>query len=494
MAQAHYKSFINHNAIVVFGVALVSMKGIILMPVIIKSVGVTIYGGFILLTSILGIAFGISSLGAGFRAKRYLPSSTSMKERSNLFYPQFYFHILMIIGLSILFVLLENPLNTYLLKNEVSFSVWIIPVYLVSYFFYSQGSDYFRYTSRVHYMTLAILCFPYLHIGLIALYLHMYGSINLDTLVLSSALSALLVALPCMWTAFRELGLKVLCYRPAGLRSDIRLGFPLVMSFIVDFILAGSDRYLIAIYLSVTDVGYYVPGYVLGSLIIFFPKAVGTALPQLLSRAVDGGKEVEAQTMLNYAVKLFLLLAIPFTFGCLVLSKPLLTLLANHEVAGKALWVAPIVALGTIFYGLNQILSNALFVRLKTKAIFRMNLIAAVFNLVVNIVLIFIFRNIIVAAITTLLSYFIAFVYAYRIVSTEWPIAVGRIPIIKSIAASTIMLGIVSIFKAHLENTSAGILSATLIGLGIFIYALCLLGFRTFSDKELLFVRKLFAH
>jgi O-antigen/teichoic acid export membrane protein len=64
MSQSYSRSFIKDNAVVIGGYILVYMKGIILMPMIIKTVGVTIYGGFVLLSSILGIVFGISSFGA----------------------------------------------------------------------------------------------------------------------------------------------------------------------------------------------------------------------------------------------------------------------------------------------------------------------------------------------------------------------------------------------------------------------------------------------
>ena len=90
MSQSYSRSFIKDNSIVLVGVALVYMKGIILMPIIIKTVGVTIYGGFVLFSSILGIAFGLSSFGAGFRAKRFMPSAGNMQARRELFYPQFF--------------------------------------------------------------------------------------------------------------------------------------------------------------------------------------------------------------------------------------------------------------------------------------------------------------------------------------------------------------------------------------------------------------------
>lgn len=478
------------NAIVIIGHVLVYMKGLILMPVIIKTVGATVYGGFTLLTSILGITFGISSFGAGFKARRFLPSAPNMKVRGDLYYPPFFFQLASILFLTALLLILDGQIRTYIFKDEINYSILIIPAYLVPYFLYSQGSDYFRYTSRVHYMTAATLSFPYLHIGLLLLFYCFYHFISINVLVVSLSLSAILIVIPCFWIIFNELRLRLLFYSVKGLVSDIKLGFPLVLGFIVDFILAGSDRYFIALYLTVTDVGYYSPGYVLGSLIVFIPKAMGTALPQLLSKAVDNKKEYEAQRMLNYAIKIFILLAIPFIFGSMALGKPLLTLLANREVAENAYWVTPIVATGTLFYGLNIILSDILFVRMKTYAMFKMNLFAAIFNLIANGILLYVFKNILVAAFTTLASYFLAFVYINKIVNAEsWRLDFQYPVILKSIAASLLMAALlfwVSL-KTGVGNSVAALGGEVVLGVIVYIGVLFTLG--TFSRKELQFVK-----
>lgn len=491
MPQSYSRSFIKDNAIVIAGHILVYMKGIILMSIIIKTVGATIYGGFVLLSSILGIIFGISSFGAGFRAKRFMPSAVGVQARRDLFYPQFFFQMFSIVFFSALLVLLDRQLNVYIFKNEITYSALVIPAYLALYFLYSQGSDYFRYTARVKYMTAATLCFPYIDIGLILLVFYCYKFISINVLVLSQTFSALLIAIPCFWIIFREIGLKFSFYNLKGLVSDIKLGFPLVLGLIVDFILAGIDRYFIAFYMTVSAVGYYNPGYVLGSLIVFIPKAMGTALPQLMSKAEDSKNEYEAQRMLNYAIKIFLLLAIPFIFGSIVLGKPILTLLANREVAENAYLVTPIVALGTLFYGLNIILSNVLFVRMKTYAMFKMNLFASIFNLAANLILLYFFRNIIVAAITTFLSYFIAFIYINKIVKKEaWPVDFQSAVIIKSVIASLFMVALlfwVSSTKA-IEVNSVIIVTGELI-LGVVAYIGGLLTLGTFSKKELQFVK-----
>jgi len=486
--QSYSRSFIKDNAVVIAGHILIYMHGIILMPVIIKTVGVTIYGGFVLLSSILGIAFGLSSFGAGFRAKRFMPSAQDMTTRRDLFYPQFFFQMVSVCFLSLLLILLNRPINTYFFKGQVSYSVFIIPLFLVFYCLYSQGSDYFRYTSRVRYMTAATLSFPYIHIGLILIFFYCCGYINVNILVLSQALSAFLIVIPCFLIIFREIGLKFLLYRVENLISDIKLGFPLVLSFLVDFILAAGDRYVIALYMTVAAVGYYNPGYVLGSLIIFVPKAMGTALPQLMSRAVDSENQYDAERMLNYALKIFLLLAIPFVFGSMILGRPILTLLANSEVAEMAYLITPIVALGTIFYGLNIILSNVLFVRMKTYAMFKMNLFASVFNVLANLILLYFFRNIIAAAITSLLSYFVAFIYVNKIVRVNWPVDFQPVVILKSVAASLFMAALLFWVSDKTDVISVSMIAGQLM-LGVVTYIVGLFALGTFTKKELQFVK-----
>jgi len=133
MSQSYSQSFIKDNTVVIIGHILVYMKGIILMPIIIKTVGVTIYGGFVLLSSILGIVFGISSFGAGFKAKRFMPSAVGMTARRSLFYPQFLFQILSILLLSLLLILLDRQINIYIFKKEINYSVLIIPCFLILY-------------------------------------------------------------------------------------------------------------------------------------------------------------------------------------------------------------------------------------------------------------------------------------------------------------------------------------------------------------------------
>lgn len=492
MTQSYSKSFIKDNALVLSGHILIYLKGIILLPILIKSVGVTVYGGYTLVITTLGFLFGISSFGAGFRCKRFLPSSVEKRARQLLFYPQFLFQVAVIIGLSLLCL----PFNPLIEKHLHAFrlAIWLVPLYLLSMTIWSQSTDYFRYTNRMAYFNYSTVVHPYAFIGAVLLILSLNMKLTVNLLLASQIIIMFIISVPLSAKMLGEIGLQPCFYKTRQLVEDVRLGFPLVLSYLVDFILSGSDRYLIAAFISITAVGYYNPAYTLGSLIIFFPKVSGVVLPPLLSRAVDEGREDEAQTMLNYTLKGFLLVAIPFVGGSYILSGPLLTLFANAEVASNALMATPIVATGILFYGLTVILNNIFFVRMKTKMMFKISAAAAILNVLLNLIFLYLFRNVVVAAVTTMISYFVVFLYASRVARALWKIDWSYKIVLKSIFASMIMVLVLILVETVLAKaTDYQILFLiSQIILGIAVYSAMIFALGVFSKKELSYLKKVF--
>jgi len=493
MSDNYFKAFLKDNFTVILASGLVYFKALLIIPIIIKTVGINVYGGFVLMSSFIGLVYGISSSGIGFKTRRLLPSVTDVEEKRKLYYPQFYFGLFSLVLVSLLVVLFIDKIDTYLFKDDINYSIIIVLLNLFMLHIYSQGTDYFRYTSRIKYMVAGTLIAPYIDIGLILLIIIFYGSISINLLLLSQTISFLLVGSFCFVIISKELGLRFINYTWISLVSDLKLGLPLMLNYIQDFILSGSDRYLIAFYLSITYVGYYNPAYVLGSMIILIPKAMGTVLPQLLSKAIDQMNQDKAEIMLNYAIKIFLFVAIPFIFGASVISKDILVLFANSDVAENAYFVTPIVAAGLLFYGLNLILSNILFVRMRTTKIFKMNLLAASFNILTNVVLLYFIKSLYVPAITTLLSYLITFIYIINEVKLDWHVDIPLKVVSKIILSSLIMYSIlVFIFNNLLIGSSVLIIISQFL-LSIVVYFASLFALKTFSQKEIQFVKNIFA-
>jgi len=485
------KSFIRNNISVLTTNIFISLQGLLLTPILIKTAGITLYGGYVLLISMVGFIFGISSFGVGFRCRRFLPGINDNQERKSLFFTQFTFQLISILLFALLFIVLFPYIDIFFFKGEVNFLPWLVVPYLSFRVFYSQGTDYFRYTHRMNIFNYATLTQPYLFIGLALMWYGITRQFTVDALLIANAVSALVVAVLLFRILVREIGFTLKLSSLKELVKDIKVGFPLVLNYVVDIILSMGDRYVIAVFLGVTAVGYYSPAYALGALVIFFAKVSGVVLPPLMSRLVDKEDERTAARMMDYTLKGYLLLAIPFVAGCALLAKPILTVYTNAELAEHSFLVMPIVALGSLFYGINIILSNVLFVRMETGIMFRVNALAAVLNLFLNLILLYYFRDIVVAAITTAISYLVAFAYVSREVRRIWGLDMQAPVILKSIAATGIMsivlIGYFKVFSASLLHIGA--IGGAII-LGIIVYALSLLLLKTFSRHEFSLLQK----
>jgi O-antigen/teichoic acid export membrane protein len=481
-----YRAFVKNNLIVLSGHLLIYAQGLILMPIIIKTIGVKVYGGYGLLITIVGVVMGISSFGVGFRRSRFLPSASDRENRRALFYPPFYFHLASLMLLSVGLIVLFPILDKLFFKGDVSFAIWLVIPYFIFNLLFSHVTDYFRHTHRINFFNFSTVSYALFNVIFIVLLFLLNYSLTINALFSIQIVTSILVALPLTIKMIRELGIRISLPDFRNLVEDIKLGFPLVLAYLVDFILNSSDRYVITAFMTVTAVGYYNAAYALGSLIILLPKISGVVLPPLISKAVDSGNETEARTMVNYTVKGFLLAAIPFVVGSAVMSQPLLSLLANPEVAHNAFLVTPIVALGTLFYGLNIILSNVLFVRLKTAVMFKTTFIAAILNLGLNLLIFYFVKNILVAAISTLLSYLIAFIIIHRVVVADWPIDFDVKTIIKSIIAASVMGVVLCLTSLRAATGPLGV--SYVMGeiiIGITIYCGVSLLLKTFSLVEL---------
>lgn len=482
-----HKKFVNDNVVTATAQVLISVKGLLIIPIVTKTVGTTVFGGYSLVVSALALLVGISSLGAYVRCRRYLPAAVSMDERAALYFPQLGFHLIFSLVLVLVLLTVAGPLLGT--PNDMDINLGLLPIYLFFYILFFQLTDYFRYTDRIASFNALSLSLPYLFISFVLLGFVLGYEVSINLLLALEILAMLVIVVLPSFTMFRELGLRVKFYKFTELVADVRLGFPVASAFIVDFVLAASDRYFIAYFITVTAVGQYVPAYALGSLIVVFAKVAGVVLPPVLSKAVDQGRDGEAQTLLNYSLKGYLLLAIPFVVGSFVLSEHLLIWIANEEVADAAKYVTPLVALASLFYGLCQFLHHVLFVRLHTIALFRASSSAAIVNILLNLVLFQFFDNILVAAVTTLISYIVMFLYLNKVASPLWSYKFDAPVLIKSFVASLLMGGVLLV----LNHLPIGVVSwwwvIIEVIVGIMSYAIFLLCFGVLSTKEREFIR-----
>jgi O-antigen/teichoic acid export membrane protein len=455
-----------------FSHTVVFAQGVILTPLIIKNSGAEVYGTYILWVSFLGIIFGISSLGIGIHFKRYAPSSTDHNKFSLFFFRQFNFQLLTILFLSSLTVI-----GYYIKFNSEDFNIeylFLIPFYLLSYFLYSQTTDYYRYSHKYHVYNIVGVMQPIIFVLLTLASMIFYGNLSSQALIFWLSIAYSLLGLPLFIKIVEKIGLSNRIQSFRELIAESRVGFPLVLSYLLDVALLGSDKYIIALILSVKEVGYYVPAFALGVLPLVFSRAIGVILPPVLARSVDNNNMTKGSQMLEGVSRIYIYLALPYVVGGLIFGKEILSFYTTNEIAKYSWGVIPTIAVASLFYGLMAIKLNILFILLKTRDVFLYNLIGALLGIILNFTLLIIYKNIFYSALSALISYFICYLlvsykineysFSFKININSWVIPIS----------TSILMGLILfiIKKIYYQNEIFNLLIFILFGILIYLAVL----------------------
>jgi O-antigen/teichoic acid export membrane protein len=479
-------SFLSKNLQLFIAQIFVYISGFIAISFIVKTFGTQALGTYSIIISLLGVLAGISSLGTGFTAKRFLPSEDCIKTRSGIFYPQFFFNIISAIFIGFFVVYFFFIIERYLLKGIGQFNEWILFFYLLFYVLYSQVTDIFRYTHSVPLYGIFTTAYPYIFLITLLLW-HQYDNISINELIFSHVIALGLILIFAIPISIRKVGFTFSWYKKSNFFKDIKFGFPLIAVVIFELIISISDRYVIAAYLDLEHVAFYTVAYSVASIPLIFPKVIGVVLPPIISRLKDNNKENEIGAMINMSIFYYLMFIIPFLVGVVILGKPLLSLYSNDEVASAAAGLMPIITLSILFYGVGSILSNILFVDMKTKKILLSNAAAGLLNLIANIVIFSIINDIYVAAWTTFFSYALYLILIYRFIDKEYKINLFGAKIIMIVVSSVIMSVALYLMSTLNFNfyTVEGLVSGIVVGCIVYFAFLFLT--KVITYKELIY-------
>lgn len=271
-----------------------------------------------------------------------------------------------------------------------------------------------------------------------------------------------------------------------NLREYLSFGLPTVPAYLSYWTVDSSDRYIIGILLGTAFVGYYNPGYTLGSIIALIYAPFAFLLPSILPKYYDENNIKKVRIFLEYSLKYFLLFAIPAAFGLSVLSKQVLIILTTTAIASNGYLITPFVALSSLLFGISGIINNLIILKKKTKIMGMIWIIAAILNLGLNIILIP-YLGIIGAAVTTLLTYSIAFILTIFYLTKIFKFDFELIYILKSVTSSVIMSTIIFlIYPKGILNISITII------LAIIIYIFLMFIMKGIDKKEIEIIREIF--
>ena len=460
---------------------LVGLSGIILLPILTKTLPIEEYGIWVQISVTIGLIPAVATLGLPYTMVRFLAAAKKREEIQEGFYSIAFIVIFTSAIASLLVFLFSKPIAASLFDNNLTIAR-ILSLIVFIECLNMLLLDFFRTFQQIKRYSIFSFIRTCLHVILVAYFvLSGYGIFGA---VIGLLISSLVLFLIQAFLIVSEIGITIPKF--IHTREYLAFGLPLIPTALSHWVVNSSDRYVIGIFLGTAFVGYYSPGYILGSIIGMLMAPLIFMLPAVLSKYYDENNVEAVKTVLRYSLKYFLLIAIPAAFGLSLLSKPILTILSTPEIASQGYLITPFVALSFLLFGAYAVFAQILTLKKKTKIEGVIWIMAAILNLGLNLIFVP-YMGILGAAITTLIAFTFAFIlithYSFKYLTFDIEFRF----ILKSIVASIIMSLVI------VKWAPAGILNVLIvIGVCAVVYATIVLLLGGIKKEEIEFFRGLF--
>jgi O-antigen/teichoic acid export membrane protein len=397
---------------------IIQMQGLIVMPIIVRSAGPATYGAYVILFVTTVVFFELATWTISFPYVRNLVSASSAAERRRLFEPQITF-CLAVFALISAGLLVAHPLTMEIGTGTSILTILLVGILAVK-LLQRQGLDYFRYTLRFTPYSLILGGSSLVFMVLLVTYVALGRVPSLDALLIFQCLAGIGVSFPFLVRMLSEIGVPRLHLPPRLFITNMRASLPVTFDGLVSFLLGFSDRYLISMFLSVAAVGEYQPSYQAAAIIFFFAGLLYDVLSPVISKMIDLRQRADAELLVTNAFRLFLMLAIPFIVGMLMVGPPFLGLLTTQEIATSGRWVMPLVAMAVTVNAFTTFMRLVAMALNRLPTILAARLTGAAVNVALNLLLLPMFADISAAAMSILAGYLATSFYLAISFRSDW--------------------------------------------------------------------------
>jgi O-antigen/teichoic acid export membrane protein len=442
-----YKKFVQRIGLVGITNILISLSGLIFIPIITKNLSTADYGIWAQVNTTIALIPNIANLGLPYTMVRFL----SAEKDKNKIKESFYSMLILVLAISLLisgiFLIFQDIIANSIFGGNLE----VVYVTTIISFFACMNLmliSFFRTFQQIKRYSLFLVLQTYIGV-VISSYLVLTGY-NIQIVIIGLLIANLAVFIIMSILIFGYLGLIIPKFR--YLKEELEFAIPTTPSNISSWVVDSSDKYVIGIFLGSAAVGYYSPSYALGSILLMFLSPFALLLPSILPKYFEEGNLEKVSIFLKYSMKYFLLITIPAAIGLSLLSKQVLLIISTPEIAMNGYAVTPFVCLGAIFMGIYGIINNILILEKKTKILGNIWIIVGILNLVFTIIAVP-YIGIVGAALVTLICYFIAFLITSFYSKKYFELPFEYISLAKTILAALIM-GIFVLFANPSENIS----------------------------------------
>jgi O-antigen/teichoic acid export membrane protein len=478
--MAEYKILLQRVGLIGVTQLLVSLSGIILLPILTKNLPIEEYGMWTQVMVTVGLFPGLAMLGLPYTMVRFLPSFKNLEDIQETFYSIFSLCVVTSGIISSLIYIFSRIIASALFDNNI-FLVKVLSLIVFLECLNNLCINYLRARQRIKKYSLVILLRTLFQISIVS-FLVLMGK-GIFGAITGLLITNFILFLFTLYLIISEIG----TLRPKfkNIKKYLDFGIPTVPGNFSSWIVDSSDRYVIGILLGTASVGYYSPGYALGTLVGMFFAPSSLLFTATLSKYYDEYNMEEVIKILGLSLKYLMAISIPATFGIAFLSKPILTILSTQEIASQGYLITPFVALSTLLLGISGVISEILSLEKKTTISGKIWIIASILNLSLNFVLIP-YIGILGAAITTLIAFTVVLIlityYSFKLFKFDIDLTF----ILKSTVSSVLMSTIIIVLSP--EGLSNVLYT---IGICILVYILVLFLLKGLNKQDLKFLRQL---
>lgn len=375
------KALFKESSIYAIPTLLVSLAGFFMLPVYTRVLTPADYGLLETVTKITDIFALLLGAGIADALVRFYSDRENQEQKQNIVVTALSLIIFFTLAGGVLFALLSKPLAQFFLNSGnhqlllISFASVAVGLLLrIALTVYRCDSRAWLFAGVSIGMLVTQIAF-----NVIALFLFKLGvsGIILSTLIATALWSAVTI-LPIYFKkngrVNREWSKKLLSY-----------GYPLVFAALAQFVLNFSDRFFLVRNSGMDALGIYSIAYRMGMLVTVVFSIVGQSWWPAVFRMA---KEPDAVEKLRSSNAIMSLLSASACVGVILFAKPLIDVMTTPEFSSACLLVPPIAAAYWIFCLVNGPLSVALKIRNKTGMFAVINIISALFCLVLSFILI----------------------------------------------------------------------------------------------------------
>lgn len=341
------RDFLLDNLVVAVAQLLMKLRGLLALPLIVKTLGTEGYGLWSQVLSV--VTFGGAILGANLHLPlvRFVAGKTEDPARV---YTTTLGLTVAIGGLgAVAFVPWANPLADALLGGaQYGGLIRAAGMLLVLHNVRLLNVNLYRAMGR--YTVRSAVEFLSAMLELVGILVVLRTGRGLDAVVLFMIAWNGLVALATTAHALSIVGLRAPAGDLAG--QALRYGLPLLPGAAAWWAIDRSDRFVIGHYLGPKEVGVYSAAYALGALVLNYQMPFQMTLMPQIAKLWDTDRP-RARRYIEVCTKAFLALAIPTVAGMPIVAPLALRTLANEEIASRAALVATVVGGGVVLQGVS---------------------------------------------------------------------------------------------------------------------------------------------